>query len=230
MIGKGVVAACYVTLSLAMAAPASAAACRVTDFTDKPLAALSEVQHLSFTTEMTQTEYERIKAQEPGSTNFYALIAESANIREARRAAKAKLESLKIENIDGHRLVWASDFLTDEQLRKFTDCISSRQPGLLVRGRSESPARFHMTFTHITPIGFEKITTKLVASFNIANADELEKYLDDIGWQDNYDARTFPLEIGDPAKRAVVVMRAGWETPMFLYIPVNPSKAYFGER
>jgi len=219
---------CSAALFLVSASAAGAAACRVTDFTDKPLSALNEVERLSVATEMTQTEYDRLKGEAPGSPDYYGLIADSANIREARQAAQAQLESLKIENIDGHRLVWASDFLTDEQLRKFTDCISSRQPGLLVRGRPQSPTRFHMTFTHITPIGFEKITTKLVASFNVANADELEKYLDDIGWQDNYSARTFALEIKDPAKRAVVVMRGGWETPVFLYIPTYPTQDHFG--
>jgi hypothetical protein len=216
-------------LLLASASSASAAACRVTDFTGKPLSALNAVQRLSFVTEMTQTEYNRIKAEEEGSQNYDALIAGSANIRQARKAAQAKLESLGIDNIDGFREVWASDFLTDEELQKFTNCISSRQPGLLVRGRSESPAKFHMTFTHITPIGFEKIRTRLVASYNIANADELEQYLDDIGWQDNYGAKTFPLEIRDPEKRAVVVMRGGWETPVFLYIPPYPTKDYFGQ-
>lgn len=218
---------CGAALYLALAQVAQAAACRVTDFTEKPLSALSEVQRLSFATEMTQTEYDRVKVAEVGSPNHYALIAASANIREARKAAQAKLESLRIDNIDGYRLVWASDFLTDEELRKFTNCISSRQPGLLVRGRSESPSSFHMTFTHITPIGIEKIRTRLVASYNVANADALEKYLDEIGFQDNYGAKTFPLEIRDPSKRAVVVMRGGWETPVFFYVPPYPAADYF---
>jgi hypothetical protein len=221
---------CAAALALGFASAAHAAACRVTDFTDKPLSALNEVQRLSFATEMTQTEYERIRAEPVGSANHYALIAQSANIREARKAAQEKLESLKIDNIDGYRLVWASDFLTDEQLQKFTNCISQRQPGLLVRGRPADPSTFHVTFTHITPIGIEKIRTRLVASYNVANADEFETYLDDIGWQDNYGARTFPLKIEDPKKRAVVVIRAGWETPVFLYIPSYPTKDYFAKR
>ncbi|MDG2004219.1 MAG: hypothetical protein P8J20_12895 [Novosphingobium sp.] len=230
MIGRFVALALAAASVVIMTAPAHAAACRVTDFTDKPLSKLREVQRLSFATEMTQTEYDRIRGEQPSSANYYELIASSANIREARQAAQTKLETLQIENIDSYRLVWASDFLSDDQLRKFTDCISSRQPGLLVRGRSEGPATFHMTFTHITPIGFEKITTKLVASFNIANADELEQYLDDIGLQDNYSAKTFALQISDPAKRGVVVMRGGWETPVFLYIPAIPTKDFSEER
>ncbi len=209
------------------ASPAMAAACRATDFTDRPLSSLNEVQRLSLVTEMTRVEYERLKSAPQGSPNFYKLVADNGGITEARQAAHAKLASLNIENIDGYRKVWASDFLTDEGLQRFLNCSSSRQPGLALAGRSESPSVFHLTFTHITPIGIEKITTKLVATYNVANVAELEAFLAAIGPQDNYTAKTIPLRIIDPAKRAVVVMRAGWETPAFLYIPVYPAPDYF---
>jgi len=212
-----------------VSAPAMAWPCRVTDFTERSLSSLNEVERLSFVTEMTQTEYDRIKAAAPDSANYYALVADSANIREARKTAQAKLESLGIDNIDGLRLVWTADYLDDDQLRGFTDCITARQPGLVALGRPGEGSAFHMTISHLTPIGIEKIATKLVASYNVANAAELEAFLDGIGPQDNYTARTIALKIADPAKRAVVVMRAGWESPLFLFIPPYPLKAYFAE-
>jgi hypothetical protein len=208
-------------------APALASPCRVTDFTDQPLSALSEVQRLAVVTEMTRTEYTRFKASEPGSPNYYKLVADSANITAARDAAHASLATLKLDNVDDYRQVWASDFLTDDQLRKYTTCMSQRQPGLTVAGRFDRPTRFNLTYVHITPIGIEKIRTVLVASYNVANVAALEASLEALGPQDNYAARTFPLEIADPAKRAVVVLRAGWESPKFVYIPTPAMSASF---
>lgn len=213
--------------ALLASTPVMAAACRVTDFTTQPLSTLSEVQRLSFVTEMTRVEYERLKTAGPGSPNYYQLLVDSSDITAARNAARAKLASLNIENIDDYRRLWSSDFLTDEDIRKFLDCISSRQPGLAVAGRRDGPSAFNLSFTHITPIGLEKITTKLVATYNIANVAELEAFLTAIGPQDNYTAKTIPLKIVDPSKRAVVVMRAGWETPRFLYIPAYTTSDYF---
>lgn len=218
------------TWALTSATPAMAFACRVTDFTDRAIGSLNEVQRLSFVTEMTNTEYDRIKSEQPGSPDYYKLIADSKNIRDAREAARKKLYSLEIKNIDGYRETWASDFLTDEQLRNFLDCMSRRQPGLMVAGRSVSPSQFNMTFTHMTPIGIRKISTDLVATHNIANVEELDTFLSDIGLQDNYSAKTFPLEIIDPQRRAVVVIQAGWETPKFLYIPAYPTPDYFAKK
>lgn len=224
---KKIVAAVGVGAALFGSATAMAAACRVTDFTSQPLSSLSEVQRLSFVTEMTRVEYERLKATPAGNSNHYRLIADSPSITAAREAARAKLASLNIENIDDYRRLWSSDFLTDEGIRKFLDCGSARQPGLAVAGRRDGPSAFNLSFTHITPIGIEKITTKLVATYNIANVAELEAFLTAIGPQDNYTARTVPLKIVDPSKRAVVVMRAGWETPRFVYIPAYTTSDYF---
>jgi hypothetical protein len=207
--------------------PAMASPCRVTDFTDKPLSALSEVQRLAVVTEMTRTEYMRFKAAAPGSPNYYKLVADSANITTAREAAHAKFATLKLDNVDDYRQVWASDFLTDDQLRKYTNCITQRQPGLVAAGRFETPTTFHLTYSHITPIGIEKIRTVLVASYNVANAKELEASLEALGPQDNYAARTFPLVLEDPGKRAVLVLRAGWETPRFVFIPTPAQSASF---
>lgn len=208
-------------------AQAWAAACRVTDFTTQPLSSLSEVQRLSFVTEMTRVEYERLKAKPAGDANYYQLLADSPTITAAREAARTKLASLNMENIDDYRRLWSSDFLSDEGVRKFLDCVSARQPGLALAGRRDGPSTFNLSFTHITPIGIEKITTKLVATYNIANVAELEAFLTAIGPQDNYTAKTIPLKIVDPSKRAVVVMRGGWETPRFLYIPAYTTADYF---
>lgn len=217
-------------LALALSTPAQAFSCRVTDFTDQPLSSLHEVERLSFVTEMTNTEYDRLKAERQGAPNYYPLIAESKNIRDARQSAMAKLNALNIKNIDGYRKTWAIDFLSDEQQRKFLDCMSQREPGLMVAGRSVSPSQFNLTFTHMTPVGIRKIETELVATNNIANASALEKYLRDIGPQDNYPARTFELEIADPKKKAMVIIQAGWETPRSLFIPVYPTGDFLKNR
>lgn len=218
---------CAVSTLLASTSLAFAGACRVTDFSDMTLSSLNEVQRLSLVTEMTQTEFDRLHQARPGDSNYYPLIVDSDSVSAARREAWSKLESLGLENFDDYRRIWASDFLNAEQSTEYADCISGRQPGLTVVGGPEDPAHFRITLAHITPVGIEKITTRLVASHNVANIDDFEKFLADIGPQDNYTARTFVLEKADPTKRAVLVIRAGWETPDFVYIPVYPTPDYF---
>jgi hypothetical protein len=232
-----------------MAPAAWAGACRVTDFTDKPLSSLSEVQRLSFVMQMTQTEFDRLHAAKSGDPNYYELLAANDTISKAQQAARRKLDSVTFHSIDDYRArwdanlgqndfldameveeyssIWATDYLTDEQLRRFLDCSSRREPGLRLAARPESPGEVHLSLTHITPIGIEKIYTRLVATHNIANVAELEKFLAEIGPQDNYTAKTFPLKLIDPGKRAVVVIRAGWETPKSVFIPVYPAREYF---
>lgn len=215
--------------AIAMAAaaqPALARACRVTDFTDQPLSALAEVERLSLVTEMTRTEYDRLKAAASGSPNHYPLLAASASLPEARLAARSALEALHLDNVDEYRKVWGIDFLGDEGMRKLANCESARQPGLALYGRPDAPGTFHLTYVHITPIGIEKITTRVVASANIANIQDLEADMATLGPRDNYTARTVALKIADPAKPAVLVLRAGWETPKFVYIPVYPATGY----
>jgi hypothetical protein len=189
---------------------------------------LNEVERLSFVSQMTQTEFDRLHGLKPGNENFIQLVAGSASVVDARQAAKAKLATLALDNIDDYRKIWVSDFLTDEQLRRYLDCTSQRQPGLTVAGRSENPSSFHLTFTHIAPIGVEKITTKLIASYNIANIKDFEALLAKLGPRDNYTAQTFALKLEKPGKPAVLVMRAGWETPKIIYIPAYPTPKYFG--
>jgi hypothetical protein len=219
-------AAC-VAAWLAIGAPAAwAGACRVTDFTDRPLSSLNQVEKLSFAMQMTRTEYDRLKSAAPGSANYDPLIAKSGSLADAHQAAQSAFNDLAIENGDGYAQFWAQDYLSDEQLRKFADCESARQPGLALYGRSENPSEFHLTYVHITPIGIEKITTKVIASANIANLADLEASLAQLGPQDNYTARTFALKLVDPTKPAVLVMRAGWETPKFAWIPVYPTQNY----
>ena len=218
----GALAAVALYGGVAMASP-----CRVTDFTDKPLSTLSEVQRLAVVTEMTRTEYDRIKAAAPDSANYYKIVAESDSISSARQAALSKFATLKLDHVDDYRQVWASDFLNDDQMRKYLNCISQRQPGLNVTGRFETPSQFNLTYVHMTPIGIEKIRTQLIASYNIANADELEASFNELGPQDNYAARTFPLKLQDPGKRAVLVLRAGWESPKYVFIPTPAMSASF---
>lgn len=212
---------------LAAAQPALARACRVTDFTDRSLSSLTEVERLSFVTEMTRTEYDRLKAAPAGSPNHYDLLVSSASLPEARQAARAKLESLHLDNVDEFRKVWGADFLTDEGVQKLANCESARQPGLALYGRPDTPGTYHLTYVHITPIGIEKITTRVVASSNIANIGDLEADMAALGPRDNYPARTVALKIADPTKPAVLVLRGGWETPKFVYIPVYPTPDYF---
>jgi hypothetical protein len=129
-----------------------------------------------------------------------------------------------MDHVDDYAQIWWHDFLTDEQIRKLADCESHRQPGLALYGRRENAGQFNLTYVHITPIGIEKVTTKVIASSNIANVSELEADLARLGPQDNYVARTFPLKLADPARQAVLVMRAGWESPKFIYIIGAPPK------
>lgn len=222
-IGRRAVIASVAAATLFAAPAAYATACRITDFTDRTLASLNEKQRLSFLTEMTQTEYQRMKQAKQGTPNYDPMVAASSSPSEARDAAYTKLESFNIENVDDYRKIWAADYLTDEQLQKLGNCISSRQPGLLVSGRPENPGQFNITLTHLTPIGIEKINTRLVAYYNIANVAELEAFLASIGPRDNYKAVTFPLKRTDPKKKSVVIIRAGWETPVAVHIPVYPA-------
>lgn len=206
---------------------AAASPCRVTDFTDKPLSALSEVQRLALVTEMTRTEYDRLKTAAPGSPNYYRPIVESSDLAGARQTALERFASLKLDHIDEYREIWASDFLEDVKQRAYADCITRRQPGLQVVGRFASPTTFNLTYSHITPVGVEKIPTTLIGAYNIANLPEFEASLKDLGAVDSYSARTFALRIEDPTKRAVVIMRAGWETPVFVFIPTPQMSASF---
>ena len=206
-------------LAILGAAPAAWAACRVTDFSDRPLSSLTEEQRLAFASQLTQTEFARFKSVASGDPNHYSLIANAASVSDVHTEARAKFEALGLEFSDDIRRLYATNYLTDQQIAKFANCVSARQPGLLALGRNERPDLFHLTFVHITPIGIEKIYTQLVASSNVANVAEFEAFLAELGPQDNYTAKLFPLKLINPAKRTVVVMRAGWETPRYVVVP-----------
>jgi len=205
---------------------AMASACRITDYTDKPLNALNPMQQLSLLSEMTPTEFQKMKAAAAGDPNYSEIVASSATAGAARQAARDKLIGLKVDNVAGYREIWATDFLSDEQMLRFADCVSGRYPGLTVMGRPLDPARFSLTYVHVTPIGIEKIVTRVLASGNVANIDQFEASLAALGPRDNYPARSFTIERKDPAKPAIIVMRAGWETPKIVYIPVYPTPDY----
>ena len=219
----------FAASALGLASVSWAGACRVTDFTDVPLSSLNEIQRLSFVSQMTQTEFNRLSQVGEENENYYQLIAESETVSEASSKAWSTLESMGILNFDEFRKFWASDFLTAKALEDFTNCISGREPGLTYAGRPEGPGEFRLTFAHVTPIGIEQITTRLVASHNIANIDEFEKFLENIGPQDNYTATSFVLKKIDPTRRAVLLVRAGWETPDLMYIPIYPTPEYHNQ-
>jgi hypothetical protein len=202
---------------------AMASACRITDYTDKPLSVLNGVERLSFLSELTPTEFQKIKATAPGDPNYSEIAARSDTAAAVRNAARDRLISLKIDYVEGYRQIWATDFLSDEQMRHFADCVSGRYPGLTVMGRPVDATRFNLTYVHVTPIGIEKITTRVLASGNVANVKELEASLAELGPQDNYTARTFTVVREDATKPAIIVMRAGWETPKIIYLPVYPT-------
>lgn len=208
--------------ALVMAQPALAS-CRVTDFTDRSLRSLNEVERLSFTAFMTGTEFDKLKKEPVGSPNYYALIANSPDHATAAKAARAKIADLGIENGEDFMRIWRSDFLTDEQLHALTECQSHRFPGFIYGGRPDGPGKFNVTLTHLTPVGVEEITVRLVASYNIANVDEIEAALTALGSADNFSAKTYSIRLADPAKRAVLIVRAGWETPLQIYIPAYPA-------
>ncbi len=212
------------TLAL-FSAPAAMAACRVSDFTDIPLTSLSEIQRLAYVSQMTRTEYDSLKQSAPGSKDYYPLIAKSASAVEAKKNAQSKLESLHIDNSADYAKFWALDYLTDEKLREYVTCSSKRRPGLVFGGRLDKPGIFNLSFAHITPVGVEKIRLQVVASRNITNISQFEKFLKGLGEQDNFTAQTFSLHLSNRNERAVVVMRAGWETPNFVYIPAYPAPA-----
>lgn len=203
-------------------ATAVMAACRVSDFTDAPLTSLKEIQRLSYVSQMTPTEYNALKQAEPDSKDYYPLIVNSANVTAARKTAQSKTESLRIDNSADYAKFWALDYLTDEKMREYVTCSSKRRPGLVFGGRPDKPGVFNLSFAHITPVGVEKIQLQVVASRNIANITQFEKFLTGLGVQDNFTAQTFSLQLSNRNERAVVVMRAGWETPNFVYIPAYP--------
>jgi hypothetical protein len=216
-------------LSLALTALATAtdvqAACRVSDHLTRPLSSLGEVQRLSFVRQMTDTEYDRLKRAAPGSGDYEPLIAASASRPAAQQAAQAKLDAAHILNSDDYANIWASDFLDDAALRELVACSSMRRPGIIFAGRPDGPGTFNLSFAHLTPIGIEKIRIRVVASRNVANIADFEAFLNGLGEQDNFKAQTFALTRVRPEEQAVLVLRAGWETPLFIYIPTYPAPA-----
>lgn len=212
-----------ITLTLAVTVFANfvhARACRVTDFTDLNLNQLDNFRQLAMLSEITATEFKRLKQAKPGDDNYHKIVDESESVAMVNKLAFLALEELGTENFDGYRKVWASDFLTDKAAEDFADCISAREPGLTIVGvPGKDASEFRITLAHITPIGIEQILTRLVAFHNIANIKEFEQFLTDIGPQDNYTAKSFVLKKEDAEKRSVVILRAGWETPDFVYIP-----------
>lgn len=207
-------------------AASASSPCRITDYTDRTFSSLNGVQQLSFLSEMTPTEFAKLKALMPDDPNYSEIVAKSATAADARNAARDTLIALKVDHIDGYRRIWATDYLSDEQMRKYADCVSGRYPGLTVMGRSVDPRHFNLTYVHVTPIGIEQIETRVLASGNVANIKPFEQSLAELGPQDNYPARTFTIVREDPSKPAILLMRAGWETPRIVYIPVYPTPNY----
>jgi hypothetical protein len=204
-------------------ASAATAACPVTNFTDRSLSSLTEIQRLAFVSQITRTEFASLKRAAPGDKNYYPLIVNSTGLGEARKAADARIAALHIDNSADYAKFWAADYLTDAQMQKWVTCTSKLYPGLMFGGRPGGPGGFSFTFVHLAPIGTEKIRIRLVASHNVANADQFENFLKSLGEQDNFTAQTFPLHLSHAGEPAVLVIRAGWETPNLIYIPAYPT-------
>lgn len=209
-------------LCAVFAADCALAACRVTDFSSAPLASLEEVQRLSFVQQMTQTEYDRLKQLKPGDPDYYSIIADSASRIEPRKAAREKLDGVQVvaspadllqatpyRSAGAYAAIWASDWLSDDQLRKFVACSSNRRPGLVYAGRLADPKTFSLSFAHLTPIGIEKIRLRVVASRNIANIEDFQAFLDKLGDRDNFGACA-------AQRGAVRVCSARWHDNVFL--------------
>jgi hypothetical protein len=218
-------AAALGAIAIAAQAPAAAAACRVSDFLDRPLATLSELQRAAFVAQMTPTEYARIKSAAPGAPLHDAFVAGSTDLAQAQAGAQAKIDALKLENSAQYQKVWATDFLSQEALEKYLVCSSLQRPGLWLSGRSQGPGVFTAVLAHYLPVGVEKISLRVVAHDNIANIDDFKAFLKSLGEQDYFTVRSFPLKLADPGQRAVLIVRAGYETPTWLYIPVYPAPA-----
>jgi hypothetical protein len=212
----------FVAAAAALAATAAGAACPVTEFGPRPLASLNPVQRLAFLGQVTRTEFAVLKAAAPGDANYDPLVTGAADAQAARQAAQARIEALGVPNAPEYARFWALDWLSDEQQQAWVTCSARRRPGLLFAGRPAGPGVFDLTFAHYAPIGVEKLRLSVVASRNIANIAAFEALLDQLGLQENFPTRTFPLILADPGAGAVLVLRAGWETPSLVYIPSYP--------
>lgn len=201
---------------------AAFAACRVSDFMMRPLNTLTEIERLSFVSQMTQTEFNKFKSAPATSGDHYALISDSANVGEARDHAQAKIDSLGLEDSNAHAKVWAIDFLDDDGLTHYVNCSSQQRGGLWLGARPVSPGAFNLAFAHNLPVGVEKIGIRVIASDNIGNLDQLKTFLEQLGKRDFFPVQNFALTVADKNKPAVLIMRAGYETPESLYLPVYP--------
>jgi hypothetical protein len=211
-------AAGFIAASLALAGLPADAACRISDFMDQPLSALAPVQRLAFIAQMTPSEYDHLKA-----SGADPLLVASGRLAEARQTAQARLDGLKLEDSAGYQKVWASDFLSEAALGRYILCSSQQRPGLWITGRPSAPGVFTAVFAHYLPVGVEKITLRVVAADNIANIEDFKAALAALGAKDFFTVQSFPLKLADPTKRAVLILRSGWEHPTWLYIPAYPA-------
>jgi hypothetical protein len=215
-------AAAFAVLAAAAQGQAARAACRVTDFLDRPLAALSPLQRLAFAAQMTDTEFAVIKRAGPGGANADPLILQSASAADARQNAQAKIDALRLENGSQYQKAWAVDALNGDGLRRYIVCASEERPGVFMAARPLGPGAFDLVFAHYLPIGTEKVTLKVVASDNIANIADLKAVLKALGPRDYFEVQTFGLKLADASQPAVLILRAGYEQPKSLYIPAYP--------
>jgi hypothetical protein len=202
-------------------AGAAAAACRVSDFMDRPLSALSPVERLAFIAQMTPTEFARIRQAGPSGPYADPLILGDADLMAARAAAQAKLDALHLENSGEYQKVWASGFLPEAALERYVKCGSEQRPGLHLAAKPGADG-FTLVLAHYLPVGVEKITLRVVASDNIANVADLKAFLRGLGQQDYFAVTSFPLKLAEPGQPAVLILRSGFEHPVSLYLPVYP--------
>lgn len=204
--------------------PATAAICRISDFADRDLASVSELERLAFVTQMTRTEFSRFKKLEPGTPDYHPLIANSVSLHQAKQRAKTVLEKQAVQDPESYLEFWATNRLTGEQLVAYNVCDAAKTVGLFINGRLVNPGVVEMAFSHLRPVGVAgPLSISLISTENIRNSAELETYVEEeIGRKDQFRGKVFTLRIADPEKSASVTMKFGEENPRTLHIPPSP--------
>ena len=206
-----------------LAASPTLAACRLSDFTTRSLASLSEIERLAVVTQMTRTEFARFHSFGPGDPNHYPLVASSSNLLQAKQRAQASIDALGLPNGAELAKFWASNLLDDKGLKDYTVCIASQTVGLWMRAREVRPGAISMVFGHVRPVGVGPYPVTVVTSENIANVARLVAYLQKLGPRDQYFGEAYTLVLKDRSKPASLTMKFGEETPRTLYIPASPA-------
>lgn len=199
------------------------AACRLSDFTTRSLSSLSEIERLSFVTQMTRTEFSKFHALGPNDPNHYALITASANALQARQRAQAAIAALGMEHGPEYAKFWTSNLLDDKALKDYTMCVAQQNVGLWMRARTARTGVVNMVFAHTRPVGVGPYPIVVTGSQNIRNIPQLTRMLQQLGPRDQFFGETFALQLADRTKPASLTMKFAEETPRTLHIPAAPA-------